>query len=155
MKIKFIILAIALSILITSCTCNCGSEIENLQVRFVYGNGNELNTFENYYIRILDNDIIKIPFTLNVDEKQRIAELAAGIRFFSMPDTLESTSKISGEIQELRIKVGVLDKTVVWYNSFTKSQDERMIAEIAGGIKEIIESKKDFMEISEETNTVR
>jgi len=132
-----------LSFLLTNCSCGCGNDITGLQVHFKYDYKNELNTFDNYLIKdlVLDGTADTTIF-LTSEEKEIIAAAASETKFFSLPDTIKSGADFEQNPapgpQMLRIKLGDLDKTVVWTIPYGNSPEEKRIRKMSGVIRKII-----------------
>lgn len=146
MKLKYILLALLIAVFISGCSCNCGAEIETLQVYFNNGDNGILNTFDNS-LSVKDNngEIIKNNISLSNDEKRAVAELAGEYKFFSLPDTIQTIEEDS-DLRELRIKVGVLDKKVIWYEPAGSTEEGLSIDKVAEGIQNMLQSNKDYKE---------
>ena len=147
---------IPLACTITFSSCLKSSKVNDTKfvlIDFKYGFNNELNTFNDTFIKnIADHGRIKIKLHFSNSEQDEIINKALRIGFFEMPDTLNiidqyfngsGNSTVEKEnIQSLRIKYKILDKNIVWKGILSYNNPEtRGLTELTVLIRKIIESK--------------
>lgn len=149
--VKIILLSFASILMLSSCRdSSVEPETQFVQIDFRYNHKNELNTFENYYIKDLVIDgVIKVSFWLTQEEQNKILQKVKEINYFALPDTMLNTVPhqiIPNPTQYLRIKYGNEEHTVVWDCILPQNQTEqyKRLTELADYIIMIIESKPEY-----------
>jgi hypothetical protein len=130
-------------------------------IDYKYGFNNELNTFNDTYIKnFTSRGKIKIKLHLSNPEQDKIINKALRIGFFDMPDLLNINNQYfegycdstvaEKNIQFLRIKYKNLDKKIIWNGALLYNNPETQnLAELTFLIRKIIESKPAYKSLPE------
>ena len=136
---------IPLACTITFSSCLKSSKVNDTKfvlIDFKYGFNNELNTFNDTFIKnIADHGRIKIKLRFSNSEQEEIINKALNINDQYLNGYSDSTVK-KENIQSLRIKYKNLDKKIIWKETLSYTNPEtRGLTELTVLIRKIIESK--------------
>ena len=152
-KLYLLVTAILISFTLMNCSCSkCAKDYSDLHVHFKYDYKDELNTFEDYFVKDLVQDgITRTTLNFTDDEKESIVIMAEHVDFFNMPDTVYSTAEGEQEplpgMQMLRLNLGDVDKTVYWTLPFGGSDDEQGLRKLSYHIRTLIIDKPEYKEL--------
>ena len=140
-------------------SCLKSSDVKHVKfvmIDYRYGRGDELNTFNDTFIKRFDGNVkIKIKLRLFETDQDEIIHKAIAINYFQMPDTLSFSNENPGELNLqgksrtdlhfLRIKYKNLDKKIVWLGTLPYNNSTyKGLYELTALIRDAVESKPEY-----------
>ena len=153
---------ICLAIILTMVGCSSTTDTEKtahdeqfVEVQLQYGFVDELNTFEGTFTKDLVMDgSITVEFWLSNEDQESIKELVDQLSFFSLPNYIPAESGVMVEPNpspdSLRIRLGSIDKTVVWFYPLDmENTDSKNLIELSNYIMFIVQKSDIYKALPE------